>query len=116
VSGFRPRANGPAGFCGQGPSRQIDECKPPPYTEDSSDWDYKKQWLAGFLRHLEKRNDLIWQFVQAFPDHERARPLMEEWYTNLGGGTVPAAINERVDKAVLEIDSLLVNKPPTGSS
>src|SRR5947207_765256 len=32
---------------------KIDDYKPPLYTEDSTDWDYKKEWLKGFLRYLE---------------------------------------------------------------
>lgn len=91
---------------------KIDECKPPVYTEPKDDRDYKKDWVAGYLRHLQKKNELIWAFVKAYPDHDRAKPLMEEWFTNLAGGTNPA-IDERVSKAMIEIDSLLiVDSPP----
>lgn len=90
---------------------RIDAYKPPAYTEDKSDGEFRYKWLIGFLRYLEKRNEYIWEFVKNYPDHERARPLMDEWYQNLGGGTVPCT-DARVPKAVLAIDSLLVNRPP----
>lgn len=90
---------------------KIDELKPPVYTESKDDFDYKKVWIAGYLRYLKKKNDLIWEFVKNFPDHARSRELMEEWFTNLGAGTTPT-INSRIDDAVLEIDTLLVHQPP----
>lgn len=90
---------------------KIDDYKPPVYTEPKEDRDYKKDWVAGFLRYLQKRNDMIWDFVKTFPDHERAKPLMEEWFINLAGGTNPA-IDERVSKALIEIDSLLIVESP----
>lgn len=91
--------------------QKIDNYKPPLYDGEKDDLDYKRDWMAGFLRYLEKKNDLIWEFVKRYPDHERAEPLMTEWYQNLGGGVVPT-VSTRVGKAVLTIDSLLVNQPP----
>ena len=90
---------------------RIDAYKPPEYTEDKEDGEFRYKWLIGFLRYLEKRNEYIWEFVKTYPGHERARPLMEEWYRNLGGGTVPCT-DQRVPKAVLAIDTLLVHQPP----
>gem|GEM_PF-4668877 len=90
---------------------KIDACLPPVFSGEKGNRDYQKVWLAGFLANLQKKNDLIWEFVKTFPDHVRSGPLMEEWFTNLAGGTTPA-INARVEKAVREIDTLLVHQPP----
>lgn len=89
---------------------KIDEYKAPVYDEPTGDADYKRIYVIGYLRYLEKRNEMIWEFVQEFPGHERSKPLMEEYFTNLGGGTSPA-INERVDKAVLDIDTVILHSP-----
>lgn len=91
--------------------QKIDNYKPPLYTGEKDDPDYRRDWMAGFLRYLEKKNDLIWNFVKEYPEHERAEPLMTEWYQNLGGGVVPT-VSTRVSKAILSIDTLLVNQPP----
>ncbi len=90
---------------------QIDAKKPPAFLGDTDDYSYKKNWTLHYLRYLDQRNDMIWTFVKTYPDHQRAKPLMEEWFQNLSGGTSPA-VNERIGKAILDIDSLLVKIIP----
>ncbi|MBS1721844.1 MAG: redoxin domain-containing protein [Armatimonadetes bacterium] len=87
---------------------KIDEYKPPVYEEEKNDPDYKRDWMMGFLRYLEKRNDMISEFVTHFPDHERSKGLMEEWFKNLAGGVTPTTML-RIPKAVVSIDSFLLN-------
>ncbi len=90
--------------------QRIDTYKAPVYTGSKDDLDYKKDFVAGYLRYLEKKNVLIWDFVSRYPEHDRSRVLMEEWFQNLGGGTVPCT-TLRIPKAQLEIDTLLFKKP-----